>query len=232
MTNQGKSKNRCGQCGELKRGHVCRAPRALVHTSLQAQEARHEAALLKYGDTYSHAVMEVPVVEQGQGAQPPMLRPQNSMDLLAFVAGDRVATDGDHVTATDAMAPAAEVISAQPYWPSQPFFGCQTGTPTELSGASSSMMQSGVASSSMMRSGMEPESSTAVFEQERRVYEAPRASQFYEATDLKQTTSNPSTELHPSVAPLPSDAYYPSSLTADSAEGVDLPRNAGFVTAH
>jgi len=218
MTAQGKSKNRCGQCGELKRGHVCRAPRALVHTSLQAQEARHEAALLKYGDTYSHAVMEVPVVEQGQGAQPP-LRHQNSMDLLASIAGEH------------AMAPAGEVISVQPY--AQPFFGCQTGTPTELSGPSSSMMQSGAASSSMMRSGTEPEPSTAVFEQEGRVFEAPRAPQFYEATDLKQTTSDPITELHQtSGAPAPSDAYYPSSLTADSAEGVDLPRNAGFVTAH
>jgi len=46
LTEQGKSKNRCGQCGQLKRGHVCQAPRALVSTSFQAQEARHEAARL------------------------------------------------------------------------------------------------------------------------------------------------------------------------------------------
>lgn len=42
LTEQGKSKNRCGQCGELKRGHVCRVPRAMVTTSFADQEARHE----------------------------------------------------------------------------------------------------------------------------------------------------------------------------------------------
>ena len=41
LTEQGLSKNRCGQCGELKRGHVCRAPRSVVSTSLTAQEIRH-----------------------------------------------------------------------------------------------------------------------------------------------------------------------------------------------
>ena len=44
LTEQGKSKNRCGQCGELKRGHVCRVPRAMVSTSRAAQEARHKEA--------------------------------------------------------------------------------------------------------------------------------------------------------------------------------------------
>jgi len=47
LTEEGKSKNRCGQCGQLKRGHVCQAPRALVSTSFQAQEAQHEAARLR-----------------------------------------------------------------------------------------------------------------------------------------------------------------------------------------
>lgn len=41
LTEQGLSKNRCGQCGELKRGHVCRAPRALVNSNIAAQEMRH-----------------------------------------------------------------------------------------------------------------------------------------------------------------------------------------------
>jgi len=41
LTEQGLSKNRCGQCGELKRGHVCRAPRALVSTNMASQEMRH-----------------------------------------------------------------------------------------------------------------------------------------------------------------------------------------------
>ena len=57
LTENGKSKNRCGQCGQLKRGHVCQAPRALVSTSLQAQEARHEAARLKYGDSFAGSPM-------------------------------------------------------------------------------------------------------------------------------------------------------------------------------
>jgi hypothetical protein len=36
LTEQGQSKNRCGQCGELKRGHVCLAPRAQVALPGQA----------------------------------------------------------------------------------------------------------------------------------------------------------------------------------------------------
>ena len=35
------SKNRCGQCGELKRGHMCKMPRAMGGTSFAAQEARN-----------------------------------------------------------------------------------------------------------------------------------------------------------------------------------------------
>ena len=42
LTEQGRSKNRCGQCGELKRGHMCRVPRAMVATSLAAQEQHHQ----------------------------------------------------------------------------------------------------------------------------------------------------------------------------------------------
>lgn len=41
LTERGMSKNRCGQCGELKRGHVCRVPRALVNTDLSAQGEHH-----------------------------------------------------------------------------------------------------------------------------------------------------------------------------------------------
>ena len=51
LTEQGKSKNRCGQCGELKRGHVCRVPRAMVSTSRAAQEARHKAV------SYTHLTL-------------------------------------------------------------------------------------------------------------------------------------------------------------------------------
>jgi len=50
LTEQGKSKNRCGQCGELKRGHVCRVPRALVSTSLDDQSARHMEARARLAD--------------------------------------------------------------------------------------------------------------------------------------------------------------------------------------
>lgn len=51
LTNNGMSKNRCGQCGQLKRGHVCKTPRAMVDTSYSEQEARHrEARLLAVGD--------------------------------------------------------------------------------------------------------------------------------------------------------------------------------------
>jgi len=42
LTERGMSKNRCGQCGQLKRGHVCQAPRAVVSNSLSAQAARHD----------------------------------------------------------------------------------------------------------------------------------------------------------------------------------------------
>lgn len=43
LTEQGMSKNRCGQCGQLKRGHVCQAPKALAESSLSEQEAQHSA---------------------------------------------------------------------------------------------------------------------------------------------------------------------------------------------
>jgi len=148
LTEQGKSKNRCGQCGQLKRGHVCQAPRALVSTSYQAQEAQHEVHRLRVGDpfgaginigsagglnigsggglnmvaigqhvapndpTYGVPTLMVTAAPQahhwGIGGVvpsnanpasaapaaapdsaafgPPMLRPQESMDLLAFVA--------------------------------------------------------------------------------------------------------------------------------------------------
>ncbi len=43
LTQRGESKNRCGQCGELKRGHICSVPRASVAASQIAQEIRaHE----------------------------------------------------------------------------------------------------------------------------------------------------------------------------------------------
>jgi len=35
LTERGMSKNRCGQCGQLKRGHVCQAPRAVVSNDEQ-----------------------------------------------------------------------------------------------------------------------------------------------------------------------------------------------------
>jgi len=47
LTERGMSKNRCGQCGQLKRGHVCKAPRAMVSTSLSAQAQAHEENRLK-----------------------------------------------------------------------------------------------------------------------------------------------------------------------------------------
>jgi len=83
LTEQGKSKNRCGQCGQLKRGHVCQAPRALVSTSLQAQEARHEAARLKYGDAFASPALVIGCIEPTAAAAPPMLRTQDSMEILA-----------------------------------------------------------------------------------------------------------------------------------------------------
>lgn len=83
LTEQGKSKNRCGQCGQLKRGHVCQAPRALVSTSLQAQEARHEAARLRYGDAFAASpALAIECIEPTAPA-PPMLRTQDSMEILA-----------------------------------------------------------------------------------------------------------------------------------------------------
>ena len=148
LTEQGKSKNRCGQCGQLKRGHVCQAPRALVSTSYQAQEAQHEVHRLRVGDPFGAGInigsagglnigsggglnmvaigqhvapddntygvptvmvtaapqvhhwgvggVAPPNANPGAAAPaaapasaafgPPMLRPQESMDLLAFVA--------------------------------------------------------------------------------------------------------------------------------------------------
>lgn len=83
LTEQGKSKNRCGQCGQLKRGHVCQAPRALVSTSLQAQEARHEADRLKYGDAFASPALAIGCIEPTAAAVPPMLRTQDSMEILA-----------------------------------------------------------------------------------------------------------------------------------------------------
>jgi len=50
LTEQGMSKNRCGQCGQLKRGHVCQAPRAMVNTNLEGQASRHLEAR---GDDHS-----------------------------------------------------------------------------------------------------------------------------------------------------------------------------------
>jgi len=83
LTEQGKSKNRCGQCGQLKRGHVCQAPRALVSTSLQAQEARHEAARLKYGDAFATSPALLTGSIEPAAPIPPMLRTQDSMEILA-----------------------------------------------------------------------------------------------------------------------------------------------------
>ena len=43
LTEQGLSKNRCGQCGELKRGHVCRVPRTVISSnSLPQQQAARD----------------------------------------------------------------------------------------------------------------------------------------------------------------------------------------------
>ncbi|KOO24254.1 hypothetical protein Ctob_003448 [Chrysochromulina tobinii] len=104
LTEQGKSKNRCGQCGQLKRGHVCQAPRALVSTSYQAQEAQHEVHRLRVGDPFGAGINigsagglnigsggGLNMVAIGQHVAPndptygvPTL--MESMDLLAFVA--------------------------------------------------------------------------------------------------------------------------------------------------
>ena len=92
LTQEGKSKNRCGQCGQLKRGHVCQAPRQLVSTSLQAQEARHEALRLTAaalpapafdimgGGSPMMVVEGEPGTSSGAGA--PALGRQCSMQLL------------------------------------------------------------------------------------------------------------------------------------------------------
>jgi len=47
LTSHGMSKNRCGQCGQLKRGHVCQAAKPVVGTDLEQQQARHHEARLK-----------------------------------------------------------------------------------------------------------------------------------------------------------------------------------------
>ena len=43
LTEQGMSKNRCGQCGELKRGHVCKGPVA-DKGAFGSQEGRQSAS--------------------------------------------------------------------------------------------------------------------------------------------------------------------------------------------
>lgn len=94
LTERGMSKNRCGQCGQLKRGHVCQAPRALVNTSFEAQEARHEAARLRYGESL---LLQLPgtsgvgspvdaTVTVGAPLAPPSLRTQDSMEILAMAS--------------------------------------------------------------------------------------------------------------------------------------------------
>lgn len=47
LTSHGMSKNRCGQCGQLKRGHVCQAAKPVVGTDMEQQQARHHEARLK-----------------------------------------------------------------------------------------------------------------------------------------------------------------------------------------
>jgi len=74
LTEQGKSKNRCGQCGELKRGHVCRVPRAMVSTSFADQEARHE----ELRRTVEEGGPEDPVIS-GDGG-PPTPTPSGGSD--------------------------------------------------------------------------------------------------------------------------------------------------------
>jgi len=117
LTETGQSKNRCGQCGQLKRGHVCQAPRALVSTSYVAQEAQHEAQRFSshapFGGGINIAggpamgpIVDYPVlgVNIGSGnplsmpppprtaapaasvGGPPMLRQQDSMELLMRTA--------------------------------------------------------------------------------------------------------------------------------------------------
>jgi len=89
LTERGMSKNRCGQCGQLKRGHVCQAPRALVATSFHAQEARHEAARLQYGDGFlaENACSDSAIYIAAPSAiAPPSLRTQDSMEILAMAS--------------------------------------------------------------------------------------------------------------------------------------------------
>lgn len=88
LTEQGMSKNRCGQCGQLKRGHVCQAPRALVATSFQAQEAMHEAVRLQHGDAppTDGAAGAIHPIAVPAACTPPSLRTQGSMEILALAS--------------------------------------------------------------------------------------------------------------------------------------------------
>ena len=103
LTDRGLSKNRCGQCGELKRGHVCQAPRPLVTTSLNAQEiAENEARLLQtFGGSPggAHGTRRGGAARRGRrrtysggdssGADTPLLTPGASFARIA--AEDRAA---------------------------------------------------------------------------------------------------------------------------------------------
>lgn len=94
LTKEGQSKNRCGTCRELKRGHVCEKARPKniegqnlelykpVWPALSGSCSRESSAVLDPGHSQSGSVA------------PPPLRHQSSMDMLAEAASACVNVDG------------------------------------------------------------------------------------------------------------------------------------------
>jgi len=133
LTEQGKSKNRCGQCGQLKRGHMCPAPRALVNTSFATSEAMNEPIFVDqmaaditvvYANyrgmslplipsnapfasqtrdlddecTRVHRYMGKHQLDDSRLFAPPLLRPQNSMELLIHASEMRQVSGAEDVS--------------------------------------------------------------------------------------------------------------------------------------
>jgi len=60
LTEQGMSKNRCGQCGQLKRGHVCQAPRSNAASETDEQSKEQSDARTTIHGVVSTACGSVP----------------------------------------------------------------------------------------------------------------------------------------------------------------------------
>jgi len=125
LTERGISKNRCGRCGEIKRGHVCRATAlAAAAPTAERQPAQAKLSLgappltMAFNDGRGHTLNDMNgppsamsslgssgcLTFSGLGVGPPSLRQQTSMDILLEATDmHRLQAGGETPSATPAQ---------------------------------------------------------------------------------------------------------------------------------